>query len=281
MTAKKAKLLDGAALAKDRIESIRQKFAALPEKITLATVQVGTADDVTLYRKYLEGLAKKNGFHLAPLDLKADISERDLIKEISRLNADRKVTGVMIFSPLPKALNRTHVFDALDPRKDVEGRTFLKSHYGVFSPTANAAVTLIESTGRKLNGLNAVVIGHSDLVGKPTAVLLMDKMATVTVCHVETRNLAVHVAAADIVVAAVGKPDVIKGAWIKPGAIVIDVGENVVGGKILGDVEFESASRRADFISPVPGGVGPLTNVMLLENLLRLHEIEKRRNGNP
>ena len=203
-----------------------------------------------------------------------------MIAEIIRLNRDEAVTGVMVFSPLPKHLSRTAIFDNIALLKDVEGRTFLKSHFGVFSPTANAVMTLLEFTGASLAGKEAVVVGHSDLVGKPSAILLMDKMATVTVCHVETRDLRQHIEKADIVVAAAGKGHLVKGEWIKPGDIVIDVGENLVNGLIVGDVEFETAKRRASYITPVPGGVGPVTNVMLIKNLITLQELRSARNGN-
>ncbi len=277
MTTHSAKLLDGTLLAKDRRRAVKERLALIRKKLTLATLQVGESNDIALYRDYLKNLSDQLGFHVHHRSLAADANENKVLGEIASLNAAPAFTGIMVFSPLPRSLDSSHILDAINPHKDVEGRTFLKSHHGVFSPTANAAMLLIESAGRRLNGLKAVVIGHSDLVGKPIAVLLMDKMATVTVCHAETRDLAAHVAEADIVVAAVGKPGIVKGAWIKSGAIVIDVGENVVDGKITGDVEFDAAHERADFITPVPGGVGPLTNVVLVENLIRLHELEQRR----
>jgi methylenetetrahydrofolate dehydrogenase (NADP+)/methenyltetrahydrofolate cyclohydrolase len=135
-------------------------------------------------------------------------------------------------------------------------------------------IKLFEETGVDAAGKEAVVIGHSDVVGKPIAILLLDKMATVTICHIKTRSLEEHVRRADIVVSAAGKAGLVKGRWIKPGAVVIDVGENMLDGKLAGDVEFEEAKNHAGFITPVPGGVGPLTNVMLVKNLLTLSQIQ-------
>ncbi len=275
-----SQILSGSELARKRLQAITEKIRALHGGLTLATLQVGESKAIELYAKHLKGLFDQAGIHLECHALEVGTPEREVIRKILGLNSSPGVTGIMIFSPLPKTLDAANILDALDTRKDVEGRTFLKSHRGVFSPTANAVMALIEASGRRLNGLKAVVVGHSDIVGKPTAVLLMDKMATVTVCHVETRDLEGCVRDADIVVAAVGKPCLIQGDWIRPGAVVIDVGENVVEGRIVGDVEFEVARKHAAFISPVPGGVGPLTNVMLIENLFRLHELECRRNGN-
>ena len=277
-----AKILNGRDIAERFLSSASPRVEQLKKKgaFALATVQVGTSKDTVVYSAYLSKLLSRVGVPLISRVFPEKADEATVIAEIVRLNRDESVTGVMVFSPLPNHLSRTAIFDNIALLKDVEGRTFLKSHFGVFSPTANAVMTLLESTGAVLAGKEAVVVGHSDLVGKPSAVLLMDKMATVTVCHVETRDLRRHVENADILVAAAGKAHLIRGDWIKPGAIVIDVGENLVNGLIVGDVEFESARRRASYITPVPGGVGPVTNVMLIKNLITLQELRGIRNGN-
>ncbi len=278
-----AKILDGTRIADKYLEMAREKIQGINRAssgtLTLATLQIGESNDATLYARYLKGLLGKIGIRLTSVVLDGNSSEEAAIREILKLNTDPQVTGIMIFSPLPHRISAVNLLDNLDMRKDVEGRTFLKSHFGVFSPTANAVLALLEETHCDFVGKEAVIVGHSDLVGKPTAVLLMDRMATVTVCHKATRDLKAHLQNADIVVAAVGKPGVVNGEWIKPGAIVIDVGENVVDGKLVGDVVFETAKDRAAFISPVPGGVGPVTNVMLIKNLLMLHELNTQRNG--
>lgn len=276
-------ILNGSQIAAKGLSEISKKIEKLRgsgEALCLATVQVGNSKDAALYLKTLENLLKKLGIdHLSSISLEK-ISETELCAKVSELNEDASVSGILIFSPLPTHLDNARVLASLSQLKDVEGRTFLKSHFGVFSPTANAVLRLIEETGQDLAGKEAVVVGHSDIVGKPVAVLLMDKLATVTVCHARTRNLREKIENAEIVVAAAGKPNLIRGDWIRPGAIVIDVGENVVDGRLVGDVEFDAAKTRAAFISPVPGGVGPLTNVILLENLLKLHSLRQSYNGN-
>ncbi len=280
---KAARILNGKEIAQKILASAAKKIELLKKTgstLTLATVQVGNAKDTLLYSQALRNLLDKVGIGHLPSVSPQTISETDLCEKILSLNQDPAVTGIMVFAPLPTAIDTMAVLSAVDQMKDVEGRTFMKSHFGVFSPTANAVLALLEESGVELAGKEAVVIGHSDLVGKPTAILLLDRLATVTVCHAKTVDLKQKVERADIVVAAAGKPELVKGDWIKPGAVVIDVGENFVNGKLVGDVEFEPAKRRASFISPVPGGVGPLTNVMLIQNLLRLHSLRNLKNGN-
>ncbi len=276
-----AQLLNGSQIAQKRLAIARQRITDLRVKeLTLATVMIGESQDAMVYSRYLTGMLGKLGIRLVSKIFPADAQEKTVLKQIERLNKDKKITGIMIFSPIPKHINPTNVFDQIDMLKDAEGRTFLKSHLGVFSPTAHAVITLLDATGIDFSGKEAIVVGNSDLVGKPTAVLLSDRFATVTICHIKTRDIAEHIRRADIVVAAAGKSEVIKGDWLKTGAIVIDVGENVSGGKITGDVEFESAKTRASFITPVPGGVGPVTNAMLVENLIRLYQLQRGRRGN-
>ena len=276
-----AQLLNGSQIAQKRLAIARQRITDLRVKeLTLATVMIGESQDAMVYSRYLTGMLGKLGIRLVSKIFPADAQEKTVLKQIERLNKDKKITGIMIFSPIPKHINPTNVFDQIDMLKDAEGRTFLKSHLGVFSPTAHAVITLLDATGIDFSGKEAIVVGNSDLVGKPTAVLLSDRFATVTICHIKTRDIAEHIRRADIVVAAAGKSEVIKGDWLKTGAIVIDVGENVSGGKITGDVEFESAKTRASFITPVPGGVGPVTNAMLVENLIRLCQLQRGRRGN-
>ncbi len=202
----------------------------------------------------------------------------ELIETIIQFwNKDPQVHGIFVHQPMPKQIQAQRVSALIDPRKDVEGihpqnsarRFFARSRIG--SCTSLAVMELIESTGAALEGKEAVVVGHSDIVGRPVSMLLLDKLATTTVCHVGTDRagqLEAHVRRADVLVVAVGRPHFIKGQWIKPGAIVIDVGINVREGKVVGDVEFDAACARAGFISPVPGGVGPVTVMMVMKNTL-------------
>jgi methylenetetrahydrofolate dehydrogenase (NADP+)/methenyltetrahydrofolate cyclohydrolase len=186
---------------------------------------------------------------------------------------------------MPPQIDPQRVSAVIDPRKDIEGihpqnsarRFFAKARIG--SCTALAVMELIESTGVDLAGKEAVVIGHSEIVGRPVSMLLLDKLATTTICHVGTDRagrLEEHVRRADVLVVAVGRPRFIKGDWVKPGAIVIDVGINVVGGHVVGDVEFEAAKQRAGYISPVPGGVGPVTVMMVMKNTVEAFKLQTR-----
>lgn len=277
-------ILDGREIAAKQRALVKkevERLAGEGHTLTLATLQVGQSKDAALYAHSLTKLLAELGIHHIPSVSKDNISEAELIHKVVAFNSDPTVTGIMVFAPLPPQIHTPAILAAIDLMKDVEGRRVLTG-FGdrVVSPTANAVLTLLEDTGIEIAGKDAVVIGHSDVVGKPTAILLLDRMATVTVCHVKTKSLENHVRNADIVVAAAGKPNLVKGEWIRPGAVVIDVGENVVAGKLVGDVEFETAKAHAAFISPVPGGVGPVTNVMLVKNLLKLRSLQKALNGN-
>lgn len=262
-----AKLLSGREIA-NRIKAQLKREAALIKKRfgrapTLSVIQVGTDGAETIYIRSQEIVAKELGINYRLVKLTSSISQEKLIGKIKKLNRDRTVTALMLGLPLPKRIDLKEVLSYVDPTKNVEK----------VNPTASSVIELIKSTGISLYGREAVVIGHSELVGKPIALALLDRLATVTVCHIGTAtsgNLKGHINRAQILVVAVGKPNVIKGKWVKRGAIVIDVGINKVGKKIVGDVEFESARQRASFITPVPGGVGPLTVVMLMRNCIEL-----------
>jgi methylenetetrahydrofolate dehydrogenase (NADP+)/methenyltetrahydrofolate cyclohydrolase len=201
--------------------------------------------------------------------------ERNLAAEIRRLNADPTVNGIIVQMPLPEGVRLRTVVDAIDPLKDIDGihplnAGLLRLGYEGFIPaTAHAALEMVHRSGLELNGADAVVVGRSPVVGMPVAFMLTKENATVTVCHSRTRNLAAKVRQADVLVVAAGRPGLVTGEMLKPGAVVVDVGINVVDGKIVGDVEFASAERVASAITPVPGGVGPLTSALLLSHLLR------------
>jgi 5,10-methylene-tetrahydrofolate dehydrogenase/Methenyl tetrahydrofolate cyclohydrolase len=199
----------------------------------------------------------------------------ELTAAILRLNADPRVVGIIVQMPLPAGVGLRTVIDAIDPLKDIDGihplnAGLLRLGYEGFIPaTAHAALEMIHRSGVNLRGADAVVVGRSPVVGMPLAFMLTKEDATVTVCHSKTRDLAAKVRAADVVVVAAGQPGLVTGAMLKPGAVVIDVGINVVDGHIVGDVDFPSAEAVASAITPVPGGVGPLTNALLLSHLMR------------
>lgn len=280
----KTRVLDGCAIAAKRLQALTKRVELLHQsgtRLALATVQVGASKDAELYARSIERLLTKAGIGYVSSVSPEKISEGDLASKIAALNADPNVTGIMVFSPLPAGLHGAKLLNTIDVLKDVEGRrVLLNGGERIVSPTAKAVVALIEESGVEIAGKETVVIGHSDVVGKPVAILLMDRLATVTVCNVKTKNLEAHIENADLVVAAAGKAHLVKGRWIKPGAVVIDVGENILNGRLVGDVEFETAKERAAAISPVPGGVGPLTNVMLIENLVALYELRENGDGN-
>ncbi len=195
-------------------------------------------------------------------------------RRIDELNRDPLVSGIIVQMPLPKRIPLRAVVEAIDPRKDIDGLQpenagLLSLGYEGFLPaTAKAAVEIVKRSGYRLDGLDATVIGRSNVVGKPASLLLQREHCTVTVCHRRTRDLPGHVRRADLVIVAAGSPGLVTGAMLKPGAIVVDIGINVVGDQIVGDVDFDSACPVVEAITPVPGGVGPLTNAILLEQLL-------------
>jgi len=255
----------------------------------LAVVIVGRDAPSTVYlERILRGCAKV-GIHAAFVELEGEATESAVVATIRDLNADPAVDGVIVQMPLPATIRLRSVVDAIDPAKDIDGihplnAGLLRLGYDGFLPaTAHAAVEILRRSGIAIAGQDAVVIGRSPVVGMPAAFLLVKEDATVTVCHSRTRDLAAHVRRADIVVVAAGRPGLITGEMLRPGAVVVDVGINVVDGKIVGDVDFASAVGVASAITPVPGGIGPLTNALLLTHLIRAAErqSEDRRAETP
>jgi methylenetetrahydrofolate dehydrogenase (NADP+)/methenyltetrahydrofolate cyclohydrolase len=268
-------LLDGRELAKQLREQYRAKVteasAASGKPVTLETLRVGDAEDARLYEEAIGRLMEKVGIrHLKTL-LPAAAAAGDVRAAIHASASNAAVTGTLVLSPMPKHLPYQALVAELPPHRDAEGTRYGSAGAaGVFPPTASACFELVRAAGLPIAGKHAVVIGRSRIVGRPAAELLLEADATVTLCHSKTQDLQSHVASADIIVAAVGRAALIRGAWIKPGAVVVDAGENVVDGHPSGDVEFAAAQSRAGFITPVPGGVGPVTSLMLVRNLIAL-----------
>ena len=240
----------------------------------LAVVIVGRDAPSTVYlHKILDG-CRLVGIQDRLVELGDDCTAETLGREILVLGAERAVAGIIVQQPLPPGIPLRVVIDTLDPAKDIDGihplnAGLLSLGYDGFLPaTAHAAVELLKRSGVELKGRRAVVVGRSNVVGKPAAFLLLREHATVTICHSRTPDLAVHLREADVVVVAAGRPGFITGDMLKPGSVVVDVGINVVEGRLVGDVDFESAARVASAITPVPGGVGPLTNAILLTHLV-------------
>ena len=259
-------------------EDVATFTAARGRPPALAVVIVGRDAPSTVYlEQILRGCAKV-GIDARFVELEGEATETAVVATIRELNADPRVDGVIVQMPLPRTIRLRSIIDAIDPAKDIDGihplnAGLLRLGYDGFLPaTAHAAVEILRRSGIEIAGQDAVVVGRSAVVGMPAAFLLVKEDATVTVCHTRTRDLAAKVRQADIVVVAAGHPGLVTGAMLKPGAVVVDVGINIVDGRIVGDVEFESAARVASAITPVPGGVGPLTNALLLTHLIRAAE---------
>jgi len=276
------KIIDGNKIAKSILENIKNKVKNMKEKPGLALVIVGNNPASEVYVNFKEKDSKEAGFYCERYNLEEKISEMDLLNLLNQLNNNPKIHGILVQLPLPKHIDEKLITDSILPHKDVDGFTSLNlgnllSEKTILAPaTAKAVIHLIESTGIKIEGKNAVVVGRSNIVGKPVALMLLEENATVTICHSKTKNLAEYTKKADILVVAVGKPGLITKEMVKEGAVVIDVGINRIGNKLIGDVDFENVKEIAGFITPVPGGVGPMTRTMLMENTLKAMELQSK-----
>ncbi|MGA1203931.1 MAG: bifunctional methylenetetrahydrofolate dehydrogenase/methenyltetrahydrofolate cyclohydrolase FolD [Planctomycetota bacterium] len=274
-----AQIIDGKAIAKQcrkalkgRVKEFTEQYGHAPG---LGVILVGDDPASAVYVRNKEKACEKVGINSFHRDLPATATQEQVAAIIDEMNADDRVHGILLQLPLPKGLDEQAMLARIHPDKDADGFHPINAGYlavgkeGYVPCTPKGVMTLIESTGQSIEGAHAVVIGRSNIVGKTQAQLLLGKNATVTVCHSRTRNLPEVVAQGDIVVAAVGRPEMVKGDWIKEGAIVIDVGINRRDdGTLCGDVDYDAAAERAGWITPVPGGVGPMTIAMLLENTL-------------
>ncbi|MBI3324883.1 MAG: bifunctional 5,10-methylenetetrahydrofolate dehydrogenase/5,10-methenyltetrahydrofolate cyclohydrolase [Candidatus Omnitrophica bacterium] len=277
-------VLDGKAIAERIKRQLKEQLREIGGTPNLAILSFNTPPS-QFYLKAQREQALSLGIHIDEKPLDFDASQLDVEEKIEHCNNDSAIHGIFVHQPMPPGVDAQRISASIDTRKDIEGvhpqnsarRFFAKARIG--SCTALAVMELIESTGVDLAGKEAVVVGHSEIVGRPVSMLLLDKLATTTVCHVATKPLEQHVNRADVLVVAVGQPHLIKGAWIKPGAIVIDVGINVVNGRVVGDVEFEAAKGRAAYISPVPGGVGPVTVMMVMKNTVEAFKLQQGANG--
>ena len=273
-----ATIIDGKATAQRKREDIGRRVTALVDRgVTpgLAVVIVGEDPASEIYVRSKHKACAETGILSFKYELPESTSEDELLSLVEKLNNDDTVHGVLVQLPLPSHIDEDKVIEAIDVEKDVDG--FHPMSVGrmmigkdAFLPcTPHGCMVLLEETGIDLTGKEAVVVGRSNIVGKPISILLLEKHATVTICHSRTKDLPEVVRRADVVVVGVGRPEMVKGDWIKEGAVVIDVGINRVDGKLVGDVEFDAAAERASAITPVPGGVGPMTIAMLLENTLK------------
>ena len=276
-----AQLLDGKAMSEELRADIARKVAALKGRgVTpgLAVILVGDDPASQIYVRNKGIGCEKTGMHSVTIRMPEDATQQALEGQIRALNADPAIHGILVQLPLPPHLDEAAALAAIVPEKDVDGfhvhnaGRLLCGLPGVVACTPKGAMEMIRRTGVSLSGKEAVVVGRSNIVGKPMAMLLLQANCTVTMCHSRTADLASHTRRADILVAAVGKPGFITAGMVKPGAIVIDVGINRVDGRVVGDVDFEHVKDVAGWITPVPGGVGRMTITMLLENTLEAAE---------
>jgi methylenetetrahydrofolate dehydrogenase (NADP+)/methenyltetrahydrofolate cyclohydrolase len=285
-----ATIIDGKAVAREiqaeikgEVEGLKRRWGLVPG---LGVVLVGDDPASHLYVKNKEKACKEVGIRSEEHLLPASVSERDILSLIQKLNRKDEIHGILVQLPLPAHVRAERVLNAVSPQKDIDGfhpvnqGLLLAGGEGFRPCTPMGIMKLLDSVRCDPKGKNATVVGRSNIVGKPVAMMLLERHATVTICHSRTAQLKDEISRADIVVAAIGKAAMIRGDWIKPGAVVIDVGINrLPSGKLSGDVEFESAKERASYITPVPGGVGPMTICMLLFNTLRAAKESLQREG--
>lgn len=285
-----AQLIDGKKVSQQILQKVatqvQQRLDNQLRRPCLAVVLVGEDPASAVYVRNKKRACEITGFESRSYELPTDTSEDELLALIDDMNTDQNIDGILVQLPLPKHINSQLVLERIVPHKDVDGfHPYNIGRLVVKMPlmrpcTPKGVMTLLEAYGIDVIGKKTVIVGASNIVGRPQALEMLLARATVTICHSATQNLALEVAAADIVVVGVGKPDFIKGEWIKPGAVVIDVGINrLENGQLCGDVEFAVARERAAMITPVPGGVGPMTIATLMENTLHAAEIHDHQQG--
>ena len=278
-----AKIIDGKALAEKIKADVRVATDALAaagkRRPGLAVIMVGDSAASQVYVRNKRRSCEQAGIVSSAHDLPANTSERELLEVVALLNGDSAIDGILVQLPLPSQIRTRSVIEAIDPSKDVDGfHPYNLGRLAQREPTLRSCtpygvMRLLESIGAKIAGMEAVVVGASNIVGRPMLLELVLAGATTTICHSRTRELGSVVARGDLVVAAIGQANMVRGEWIKPGAIVIDVGINRLNdGTLVGDVEYAAAAARASWITPVPGGVGPMTVAMLMQNTLEAHQ---------
>ena len=280
-----AVIIDGKAVSKKILEQVKKETEGFGKKPCLAVIIAGDDPASKIYVNNKRKTALGLGFESIVKELPENISESGLIEEIEKLNNDGKVNAILVQLPLPKHINSEKIIETIKPGKDVDcfhpsnvGKIAVNSEVFVYPCTPKGILSLLEEYGISVEGKNAVVIGRSNIVGRPLSMMLVNKNATVTLCHSKTQNLKEITKSADILISAVGKPKFIKREMVKEGAVVIDVGiTRGEDGKLSGDVDFESVKDAVSFITPVPGGVGPMTICSLMQNTLELFKQQNQR----
>jgi methylenetetrahydrofolate dehydrogenase (NADP+) / methenyltetrahydrofolate cyclohydrolase len=275
-------IIDGKKIAEEINDSLKENISrafdssgARPRLISLSVV---SSEDSRIYVNMQKRLAEAVGIEFCPVELDAGIGKRDLLGEIKKLNSDPAVTAIIVQKPLPEGVNHDAIVAAIDPGKDAEGihpynlGKILRREARIVPCTPGAVMKILNAESVALYGKEVVIIGHSAIVGKPLSLMMLNEMATTTVCHLgtyEKGDIISHARRADILVVAVGNPLMVKQDWVREGAVIIDVGINRVGGRIVGDVDIDRVADKASLITPVPGGVGPVTVSILMRNVYR------------
>lgn len=276
-------LMDGKKIKKEKLDILKEKIEKLDKTLGLRVIQVGKDEASAKYVNQKEKMAINLGYNFEHIEKDENITEEELLKIIDELNEQEDVNGILVQMPLPKHIDSHKVQNRISPLKDVDGLTDINSGLLMHNKdclipcTPMGIINILAEYNIELEGKTAVVVGRSDIVGKPISSLLLNNNATVITCHSKTKNLEKYTTQADILVVAVGKPNLITKEMVKENAVVIDAGINVLNGKICGDVDFENVAPKCSYITPVPGGVGQMTVAELGENVYKAYQLQKRK----
>ncbi len=275
------KILDGKKIKQEILDELKEEVSKLKNKPHLVVIQVGNNEASNVYIKQKAKMCEYIGYDYTHLKFPEDITEECLLSKIDELNKDKSVTGILVQMPVPDHIDTSKVQNAVSEYKDVDGLSDINAGKlfhnkdALFSCTPYGVMELLRRYNIKLEGMNAVVVGRSNLVGKPMGTMLTNAGATVTICHSKTKDLKKHTLKADLLVVTVGKPKLVTKDMVRKGAIVIDVGISRLAEGLCGDVDFENVKEKAKYITPVPGGVGPMTVAMLAKNVLKAYYLQK------
>ena len=277
-------ILNGKEVALGIKEELKKEVSKITPKPSLVVIQVGDDPASNIYVNSKAKLALEIGYEFCHVKFNSDVTEEEIITKIEEINENDKINGVIVQLPIPKHLNANKIINKIDPIKDIDGLTelnagkLLTGDASLVSCTPKGIITLLKHYNIELQGKHVVIVGRSNLVGKPLIGLCLNENATVTICHSKTKNLEEITKTADILIVAIGKSRFINEKYVKEGSIIVDVGINRVDGKLSGDVDFDSVFKKSSFITPVPGGVGPMTTISLMENvLISYKEMQKKR----
>lgn len=276
-------ILDGKKIKNEILDELKNEVSELTEKPNFVVIQVGDNPASNVYIKQKAKMAEYVGYGYKHLKLAEDITEKDLLNEIDILNKDKNVHGILVQMPLPEQIDANKVQNAVLPEKDVDGLCDMNAGKlfhnkdALFSCTPYGVMEILKRYNISIEGRHAVIVGRSNLVGKPMSVMLTNAGATVTLCHSKTKDLMMHTKMADILIVCVGKPKMITSEMVSEGTIVIDVGINRLADGLCGDVDYENVANKCSYITPVPGGVGPMTVAMLGQNVLKAYQMQKEK----